>query len=135
VSPIAVRIAEVATKADDVDGERTLRRDGDRPAVLPRPNADDDSEDGRDTGEDMTKVFSKPPGEADAQIPGVEGKPATVRPPHRPLRPIVDPLAGVPLERPTTSAARTAEAFRRRPTLPGGHAATPGGEQDTGGEP
>jgi hypothetical protein len=79
VSPIAVRIAQTATKPDDADGETTLSRDGDRPAALPRPN-DEDSEDGRDTGEDMTKVFSKKPGEADAQIPGVEVKPANARP-------------------------------------------------------
>jgi hypothetical protein len=119
-SPIAVRIAQAATRPGDADGETTLRRDADRPAALPRPNADDESEDGRDTGEDMTKVFSKDPRAADAQIPGVEVQPATVRPPpHRPPRPIVDPLAGVEPERPTSSATRTAEAFRRRPTLLG----------------
>jgi hypothetical protein len=119
-SPIAVRIAQVTTRPEDADGETTLRREGDRPAALPRPNADDESGDGHDTGEDMTKVFSKDPRAADAQIPGVEVKPATVRPPpHRPPRPLVDPLAGVEPERPTASATRTAEAFRKRTTLPG----------------
>jgi hypothetical protein len=85
-------------------------------ATLPRPNADDESEDGRDTGEDMTKVFSKDPRAADAQIPGVEVKPATAPPPPR--RP-PHPLAGVEPERPTASATRTAEAFRKRTTLQG----------------
>jgi hypothetical protein len=135
-SPIAVRIAEATIRPGDADGETTLHREGDRPAALPRPN-DDDPAEGRDTGEDMTRVFSKQPGAADAQIPGVEVKPlpATVRPPpHRPPRPIADPLAGVELERPTSSATRTAEAFRGRSTLPGG-VVPPGDEQDTGGEP
>ena len=57
-----------------------------------------------------------------AQIPDVEVKPlpATVRPPpHRPPRPIADPLAGAPVERPTSSATRTAETFRNRTTLRG----------------
>jgi hypothetical protein len=111
---------------------------GDRPAALPRQNADDDSEEGRDTSEDMTRVFSKEPGAADAQIPGVEVKPLppTVRPPpHRPPRPIADPLAGALLERPTSSATRTAEAFRGRATLRRGPIAAPGDEQDPGGEP
>jgi hypothetical protein len=99
------------------DGET---REGDRPAALPRPNADEESEEGRDTSEDMTKVFSKDPVAADAQIPDEAVKPATVRPPpHRPPHPLVDPLAGVEPERPTASATRTAEAFRRRTTLHG----------------
>jgi hypothetical protein len=116
VSPVAVRIAQAAVKTDDGEGEATLRREGDRPASL--PPADDDSEDGRETGEDMTKVWS--------QRPGIEvrSRPATVRPvttggtpkppPHRPPRPIVDPLAGVTPERPKPSATRSAEWFRKR---------------------
>ena len=35
------------------------------------------------------------------------------------VSPIGDPLAGVEPERPKSSATRTAEAFRNRPTLPG----------------
>ena len=135
VSPIAVRIAQAVVKPDDAEGETTLRREGDRPASLPRANADDDSEDGRDTGEDMTKVYSRRPGEADALIPGVEvkPKPATLRPPHRPPRPIGDPLAGVEPERPKSSATRSAEAFRLRPTLFNGLATVRGGGQNEGG--
>jgi hypothetical protein len=131
VSPIAVRIAQAASRSDDAEGEATLRREGDRPTTLPQAHVDDDSEDGRDTGEDMTKVFSKDPGAADAQIPGVGVKPATVHPPpHRPPRPLVDPLAGVEPERPTASATRTAETFRRRTTLHGISAP----KDDQGGE-
>jgi hypothetical protein len=112
VSPVAVRIAQAAVKSDDAEGEATLRREGDRPASLPPAN--DDADDGRETGDDMTKVWSHRPGDADAAIPGVEVRPATVRPPHRPPRPIVDRLAGVTPERPKPSAARTAEWFRKR---------------------
>jgi hypothetical protein len=42
-----------------------------------------------------------------------------------PAPPLVDPLADVELERPTSSATRTAEAFRRRTTRDG---ATTGNE-------
>jgi hypothetical protein len=132
-SPIAVRIAHAATRSDDADGATTQRHEGDRPAALPRPNADDEPEDGRDTGEDMTKVFSKQPEAADAKIPGVHVRPANVRPPpHRPPRPIVDPLAGVEPERPTSSATRTAEAFLKRTTLLGTPSAPK--NDDNGGE-
>jgi hypothetical protein len=74
LSPVAVRIAQAAVKTDDAEGETTLRREGDRPASL--PPADDDSDEGRETGEDMTKVW--------------KSKPA-VRPPHRPPRPNLHP--------------------------------------------
>jgi hypothetical protein len=137
VSPVAVRIAQAMVRADDADGETTLRRDGDRPATLPRPNADGDAEDGRDTGEDMTRVYSRKPGEAGARIPGVEAKPkpSTVPPPDRPPRPVDDPLAGVEPERPESSAKRTAESFRLRRTLFNGLAGVSESDQDEGGGP
>jgi hypothetical protein len=115
VAPVAVRIAQAAVKTDDAEGDATLRREGDRPASL--PPSEDDSEDGRETGEDMTKVWSH-------RSFDVRSRPATVRPvtmggtpkppPHRPPRPIVDPLAGVTPERPKPSAARTVAWFRKR---------------------
>ena len=117
VAPIVVRIAAAARRGPDADGEASLR-------ALPSANADDDPDEGRETGEDLTKVYSRAPGEADAAIPGVEVKPrpTSARPPHRPPLPIGSPLVDAKLERPTSSATRTAEEFpaRRRPTLLGG---------------
>jgi hypothetical protein len=121
-------VEPTATEATlpSADGDTTPRREG-RRTVLPRASADEDLDgDGRDTAEDMTKVYSRGPGEADAGLPGVEvkPKPAAVRaPPHKPPRPLVDPLAGVKPERPTSSPTRTAEEYparRPRPTLLGG---------------
>lgn len=127
VAPIAVRIALAARHGPDADGDATLRDERARPTVLPRANVDEDLDvEGRDTAEDMTRVYSRRPGEADAALPGVEvkPKPETVRPPpHKPPRPLGDPLAGVKPERPTSSPTRTAEEFpvrRARPTLLGG---------------
>ncbi len=92
-----VNVPPEVAKPEDAEGETTLRRDGDRPAGLALPRANADDEDDRDTGEDMTKVYSRGP------------------------RPARDPLAGVEPERPTSSAARTAATFRqKRPTLLGG---------------
>jgi hypothetical protein len=55
-------------------------------------------------------------------------KPPAIPPP--PLLPAgADPLAGVPLERPTPSATRTAEAFRQRTTRRSG---TTGDEPEKG---
>jgi hypothetical protein len=111
-SPIAVRIAAVAAKPADAEGEATLRREGDRPAGLGLPCAHADDEDDRDTGEDMTKVYTPGP------------------------RAMRDLLAGVESERPTSSAARTAAEFRRqRLTLLGGlvhHGARRNDGQDEG---
>jgi hypothetical protein len=126
-------IAEVAVRGQE----------GARPTVLPSAIADEDL-DGRDTAEDMTKVYSREPGEADAGLPGVEVKPklATLRsPPHKPPRPISDPLAGAKLEQPTPSARRTVEAFHARhprQTLFGGLTAPrapSGGEREGGNSP
>jgi hypothetical protein len=136
VSPIAVRIAQAALRPDDAEGEATLRREGDRPTALPQANVDDDSEDGRDTGEDLTTVYK--PGEVEASSPEVKPKLATLRPPHRSPRPVRDPLPGVEPERPKSSATRTAETFRKRPTLLGGlvaPSAPPGGGEGEGGGP
>lgn len=116
--PEAIRIAEAAgTRPPDEEGDVTLRAEG-RPTGLPKANEDDEGE--RVTDEEGTKVWSKSPGEADAQIPGV---PVVRKPVAKGLqgatkRP-VDPLAGAPLERPVSSASRTAQKGRR-PTLLGG---------------
>jgi hypothetical protein len=80
------------------------------PEVRPPKATVDEDEDQRDTGEEKTKMWEAP--KAETKRP----------PPHRPPRPIKkdgDPLAGVPLERPVPSAARTAQ-LGRRPTLFGG---------------
>jgi hypothetical protein len=90
-----------------MDGDATLLR-GDA-------QADDDADDaGRDTGEDCTTFYSRRPVAADAQIPGppVASKPLTGRPPHPPPRKLGDALSGVPVEVHTSSATRTADAFR-----------------------
>jgi hypothetical protein len=85
----------------------TLHRRRERAASRSLPKANvDEANDGTEPEEDKTHVF-KP-----AERP-------TVRPPPRPPQPIdAEPLAGVPLERPTSSATRTAEAFGRRTTQP-----------------
>jgi hypothetical protein len=139
VAPVAVRIAEAAARGPDADGDVTLRDEGARRTVLPRANVDEDG-DGRDTAEELTRVYSRRPGEADLGLPGVEvkPKPSTARPPlPKPPRPRVDPLAGAKLERPTSSSRRTAEEFHARhgrPTLLGGLAGTraPSGEEEGG---
>ena len=46
--------------------------------------------------------------------PNHRGEAKPQPPPHRPPRPIADPLAGVTPERPKPSATRTAELFRKR---------------------
>jgi hypothetical protein len=138
VAPIAVRIAAAAGGGSDADGDVTLRDEGARRTVLPRANVDEEG-DGRDTAEELTKVYSRGPGEADAGLPGVEVKPrpSTARPPpHKPPR-RADPLAGAKLERPTSSPTRTAEEFqarRGRPTLLGGLVGpiAPNGDQEGG---
>jgi hypothetical protein len=97
-APIAQQIAAGA-RGSDMDGEAMRLWDG--------AQANDA---GRDTGEDRTTIYSGHPGEAEGPVPGL--KPLTGRPPHPPPRRIGDPLAGVSAELHTSSATRTADAFR-----------------------
>jgi hypothetical protein len=103
-APIVRRIAGAA-KNQDGDGEATILRGGAPP--------DEDPDAARETGEEFTRVLTREPSAADAQIPGIEvvAKPRTGGAPHRPPRKIADALAGVPVVTPTSSPTRTAEAF------------------------
>jgi hypothetical protein len=90
-----LRIVQAAGPRPPDEDEVTVRASG-RPG-LPRANEDDDDGD-RTADEEGTHVYTSP--QTLAKRPG-------------------GPLAGVPLERPTSSARRTA-AQGRRPTLMGG---------------
>jgi hypothetical protein len=81
----------------------------------------EDAEVERETGEDFTRVLTREPGAADAQIPGlaVVAKPVTGHSPNPAPRKLRDPLGGGTPNAPTSSPAPSAQARVRsqRPTL------------------
>lgn len=112
---VAARFQGAPRPADE-HGEMTLQR---APAL---PSADVDEGD-RSTDEEGTRVYSRDPSAADAQIPGVPVKqkpPApptsTARPPPHapPRRTLLGGLAGASMERPKSSATRAAADFAAR---------------------